>query len=81
MKISKIVKSNDWDYYVRLYSSTRHLIERYGELVLETGHRSEISKDIEVEVALRRDDIAYVEVTDVKKGNVETFYNFKGTGT
>ena len=65
---------HQWEYHVRLYSSVPHANGRHGKWVLWTKHKTEVSKDIEVEVALGREDIAYVEVTDIEAGTVETLY-------
>ncbi len=53
------------DYEIKAYYANRpDQGKRYGQLAMHTWHIGEHSRDMEVDVFLGRDDIAYIEVID-----------------
>lgn len=64
-----------WSYDVRVYSNIHHSCGRFGTLISGTVHKTESSKDVEVQAALNRHDVSYVEVVNLETGSIEKLYN------
>ena len=62
-----------WEYKIQAcYSSDVKHPKVPGEMVFETVHRGEHSRDMEIDIFRARKDIGKIIVADLRTGNVET---------
>lgn len=62
-----------WDYRIRAYAPPN----QGGGLLLETVHRGEASRDMEISVfrdRMRRGEVSHIEVIDLHKCSVEKIW-------
>ena len=66
--------TSTWDYKIRGFASHN----RGGGLLLETVHKGEASRNVEIEAwrsrARREGGISHVEVVDMRRHTTETIY-------
>ena len=59
---------------LKIYAGARHRSGRWGDMVAHLWFRGETSMRLDLEIALRRQDAAYIDVVDCVKGTTERRY-------
>jgi hypothetical protein len=64
----------NWDYRIRGYAPPN----QGGHLLLETVHRGEASRDMEIsawKARMARGEVSHIEVVDISAGQTHTIYS------
>jgi hypothetical protein len=59
---------------LRIYANSHHKHAKFGELLLHLWFRSEHSMQMDLDIALNRRDVAYVDLIDCEKFTTERKY-------
>ena len=59
---------------LRIYANKYHKRARYGELLLHLWFVGETSMQMDLDIALKQRDVAYVDVIDLEKFTTERKY-------
>jgi hypothetical protein len=59
---------------LRIYASVLHARAKHGELLLHLWFRGEPAMQMDLDIALRRPDVAYVDLTDCVNHTTKRLY-------
>jgi hypothetical protein len=61
-------------FELKLYANSHHRLARHSELILHIWFRSEHSMQMDLDIAMQRRDVAYIDVIDCVKHTTQRRY-------